>query len=63
MTAPDPWQEMRDWCIAQQQALKEPMIAAAMRGSVNDPDYRTLLGQSQAFARMRSYIHGARGVK
>lgn len=57
---PEAWKAMDDWCRKQMQALKarsEPHVMSG--GDLNDPEYRRLLGQHQAFSRMRSFIHGS----
>lgn len=57
----DPWQAMDDWCAKQSQKLIESSNEQILAGvQLADPQYRCLLGQSQAFQRMRSFIHSAR---
>lgn len=55
------WQRIDAWC--QMQADKLSKAAHDMlkhnKHNTNDPDYRIVLGQHQAFQKMRSFIHGA----
>lgn len=57
----DPWAEMDAWLVRQNEPVKDRVCELIYQGvSVNDPEVRNLVGQGQAIARMRSYIHGAR---
>jgi hypothetical protein len=57
----DPWQIMDDWCAQQSKKLLARTNPHVLKGrDLNDPEFRRLLGQSQALGRMRSFIHGAR---
>jgi hypothetical protein len=58
----DPWEIMDAWCEAKSQELRNA-AEAMLESSAFDtdaPEYRVVLGQSQAMGRMRSFIHGAR---
>lgn len=58
-----PWQIMDEWCVKQGEKLRsltDPHVLAGR--DLNDPEFRRLLGQSQALGRMRSFIHGARNA-
>lgn len=51
--------ELDAWLKKQCSRLKARMHPHILKGrSLDDPAYRTDLGQHQAFMRMRSYIHG-----
>lgn len=57
----DAWQIMDDWCRAQCQKLLGQTNPHILKGrDLNDREFRRLLGQSQAFLKMRSFIHGSR---
>ena len=52
---------MDDWCRKQMAALSERTTPMVMNGvDLDSPEYRRLLGQHQAFHKMRSFIHGCR---
>lgn len=46
------------WCVKQMQKLERQMLPFFSKGQLDSPEYRSLLGQHQAFGRMRSFIHG-----
>jgi len=56
------WEIMDAWCAAKSAALSQTAESMLNRNkfNTNDPAYRVILGQSQAFHRMRSFIHGNR---
>lgn len=54
-------QAVEEWCAKQCAKLSDEASAHIMSGGdMNDPTYRSMLGQSQAFMRVRSFIHGAK---
>jgi len=54
------WHAMDDWCRKRSADLLQTMEPYIMGGgSTDDAQYRQQLGQSQAYAAMRSFIHGA----
>jgi hypothetical protein len=54
---------MDDWCAAQSEKLLARTSPHIRKGrNLNDPEFRRLLGQSQALHRMRSFIHGSRNA-
>jgi hypothetical protein len=59
---PDAWQIMDDWCAKRTEALQEQACHLILRRKValHDPELRWAVGQSDAFHRMRSFIHGSR---
>lgn len=60
----DPWKIMDDWCKRQSEKLGEQGDAMLSNGTPPmNPAYRTLLGKSQAFGRVRAFIHGARQAR
>ena len=55
----DELKAMDDWCVKRVARLRDPMESHVMKGrSLDDPEYRRQLGQSQAYHAMRSFIHG-----
>lgn len=61
---PNAWQAMDDWCREQSKKLLAQTNPHILKGSdLNDREFRRLLGQSQAFLRMRSFIHGSRNAQ
>lgn len=58
---PDAWAIMDEWLKKQSDAVATKAGAHIIGGGdLNKPSYRTLLGRGQAYARMRSFIHGAK---
>lgn len=55
----DPWEEMDAWCRRKQASLSL-QSAPYVPHHLEHPEYRRLLGQHQAFGKMRSFIHGAK---
>lgn len=57
----DPWTLMDDWCKQKGGAVTEKALKLRESGcQLEDPSYREMLGQSNAFHRMRAFIHGHR---
>lgn len=54
--------ELDEWCKRRIARLEEPMSRHVMERNdpeLSDPNYRVMLGQSQAYSAMRSFIHGS----
>ena len=63
MGGPDAWQVMDDWCLERARRLRERANPHVEKGgSLDDPEFRRLFGQHQAFLAMRSFIHGTRNA-
>lgn len=58
----DPWKTLDAWCEIEADRVGRSAARMLEREGYNldHPDYRQALGQSQAYHRMRSFIHGAR---
>lgn len=53
------WQIMDEWCQRQLAAIRTEIEERVAQGCDYDaPEHRMKIGQSQAFHRMRSFIHG-----
>lgn len=56
----DQWREMDEWCRKRAAVLTERSNQHIRSGrSLDDPDYRLLLGEHRAYLAMRSFIHGS----
>ncbi len=55
----EPWEAMDEWCRSKLASLSL-QSAPYVPDRLEHPEFRRLLGQHQAFMRMRSFIHGAK---
>lgn len=62
MGGDDAWAAMDAWCKKRAEDLRDQSAIVLKRNGykTDDPAHRVLLGQSQAYHAMRSFIHGAR---
>jgi hypothetical protein len=57
----DGWGEMDAWCTKRAAELSGKASEHIVAGrSLEEPHYRTILGEHRAYLAMRSFIHGAR---